>query len=88
MRWTGHVKRMGEIRNAYKIFVGKPDGKRTLGKPRRRWENNIRMNLMETRWEGVDWMHLGQDREQWRAVLNTVMNLLVRGEFLNLLRSH
>jgi hypothetical protein len=79
---------MGEIRNAYKIFVGKPDGKRTLGKPRRRWENNIRMNLMETRWEGVDWMHLGQDREQWRAVLNTVMNLLVRGEFLNLLRSH
>jgi len=57
-----HVTRVGEIRNAYKIFVGKPEGKRPLGKPRRRWKNNNRMNLRERRWESVDWVHLLHDR--------------------------
>jgi hypothetical protein len=70
-----HVTRVGEIRNAYKIFVGKPEGKRPLGKPRRRWKNNNRMNLRERRWESVDWIHLAENRDQWRAVVNTVMNL-------------
>jgi hypothetical protein len=59
------------------VLIGKPKGKRPLGKPRRRWEDNIRMNLREVWWEGVDWMHLAQYRDQWRAVVNTVMNLRV-----------
>jgi hypothetical protein len=67
---------MGEMRNVYKIFVGKPE-KRPLGKPRRRWEDNIGMDLREIRWEGVYWSHLAQDRDQWRAVVNTVMNFRV-----------
>jgi hypothetical protein len=58
-------------------FGCKTEGKRPLGRPRRRWEENIRMNLGEIGWEGVDWMHLAQDRDQWRAVVNTVMNLRV-----------
>jgi hypothetical protein len=62
---------------AYKILVGKPEGKRLLGRPRRRWEDNIRMDLRETGWEGVDWIHLSQVRDQWWAVVNTVMNLRV-----------
>jgi len=60
------------MRNAYKILVGKPTGKRPLGKPRRRWEDNIRIDLREIGWEGVDWIHLAQDRDQWWAVVNTV----------------
>jgi hypothetical protein len=68
---------MGEIRNEYKILVGKPEGKRPLGRPRRRWEDNIRMDLGEIGWEGVDWIHLAQDRDQWRALVNTVMNFQV-----------
>jgi hypothetical protein len=74
MRWARHEARMGEMRNAYKILVGKPGTKRPLGGSRRRWENNIRMDLREIGWEGVDWMHLAEDRDQCRAVVNTVMN--------------
>jgi hypothetical protein len=65
---------MGEMRNVYSIFVGQPEGKKRLEIPRSRWEDNMRMDLRETGWEGVDWMHMGQDRDQWRAVVNTVMN--------------
>jgi len=77
MGWAGHVARMGEIRNVYKILVGKLERKRPLGRPRRRWEDNVRMNLREIGWEGVDCMHLRQDRDQWRCLVNTVMNLQV-----------
>jgi hypothetical protein len=68
---------MGGMRNAYDILVGKPEGKRPLGRPRHRWEDNIRMNLREIGWEGVDWIHLAQDRDQWWALVNMVMNLWV-----------
>jgi hypothetical protein len=67
----------GAKRNAYRILVGKPDGKRPLGKPRRRWEDNIRMDLREIGWGGMDWINLAQDRDEWRASVNTVMNLRV-----------
>jgi hypothetical protein len=77
MRWPGHVARMGETRNAYRILVGKPEGKRPLGRPRRRWVNNIKMDLTEIGWDRVDWIELAQDRDQWRALVNTVMNLRV-----------
>jgi len=75
MRWAGHVACMGAIRNVYNVLVGKPEGKRPLGRPRHRWEDSIRMDLGEIRWEGVDWMHLPQGRGQWRALANTIMNL-------------
>jgi hypothetical protein len=70
-------KHLGEKRNAYRILVGKPEGKRPLGRPRRRWEDNIRINLREIGWGGVDWIDLAQHRDQWRALVNTVMNLRV-----------
>jgi hypothetical protein len=66
---------MGEIRNAYKILFGKSEEKRPFGRPRSRWEYNIRVALRETGWVGVEWMHQVQDRNQWRALMNTVMNL-------------
>jgi hypothetical protein len=66
---------MEEMRNAYKILVEKPVGKRPLGNPRRKWEDNIRMDLREISWDGVDWMRLAQDGDRWRNVVNTVMNL-------------
>jgi hypothetical protein len=75
IRWTGHVARMGEKRNAYRILVGKPEGKRPLGGPRRRWEDNIKINLKEIGLGGMDWIDLAHDRDQWRAFVNTVMNL-------------
>jgi hypothetical protein len=75
MRWAGHVARMGETNNAYWILVKKPEGKRPLGRLRRRWVDNIKMDLREIGWDGVDWMELAQDRDQWRALVNTVMNL-------------
>jgi hypothetical protein len=78
MEWVRHVALMGEIRNTYKILVGKSEGKRPLGRPRSRLEDNIRMVLREIGWRGVDWIHLDRDRDQGRAVLNTVMNLWVR----------
>jgi hypothetical protein len=68
---------MGEKRNAYSILVGNPEGKRPLGRPRRRWEDNIKMDLREIGWGGMDWINLSQDRNQWRALVNTVMNLRV-----------
>jgi hypothetical protein len=64
---------MGEMRNAYKIVVGKPEVKRPLGRRRCRWDYNIRMYIWEIGWEGVDWIHLAQDRDQWRAFVNTLM---------------
>jgi hypothetical protein len=64
---------MGETRNAYRILVGKPEGKRPLGRPRRRVVDNIKMDFTETGWDGVDWIELAQDRDQWRAFVNTVM---------------
>jgi hypothetical protein len=67
----------GEKRNAYRIFVGKPEGKRPLGRPRRRWEDNIKMDLRELGWGSMDRIDLSQDRERWRALVNTVMNLRV-----------
>jgi hypothetical protein len=77
MRWAGHVARMGEVRVAYNILVGKPEGRRPLGRPRRRWEDNIKMDLREIGFWDVDWIHLAQDRERWRDLVNTVMNLRV-----------
>jgi hypothetical protein len=67
----------GDKRNAYRILMGKPEGNRPLGRPRRRWEDNIKMDLREIGWGGVDWIDLAQDRDQWRALVNTVMNLWV-----------
>jgi hypothetical protein len=77
MIWAGHVARMGENMNAYTILVGKPEGKRPLGRPRRRWEYSIKMDLREVGWGGMDWIGLSQDRDQWRALVNTVMNFRV-----------
>jgi hypothetical protein len=77
MRWAGHVARMGAKRNACRILVGNPEGKRPLGRPRRRWVNNIKMDLGEIGWDGVDWIDLAQDRNQWRALVNAVMNFQV-----------
>jgi hypothetical protein len=68
---------MGEKRNAYRISVGKPEGKKPLGRPRYRWEDNIRMNLKKIGWGGMDWIDLAQDRDQWRALVNTVLNFRV-----------
>jgi hypothetical protein len=77
IRWAGHVARMGETRNVYRILVGKPEGKRPLGRPRRRWLDNIKMDLGEIGWDDRDWICLAQDRDQWMAVVNRVMNLRV-----------
>jgi hypothetical protein len=74
MRWTGHVERIVEARNAYSISVGEPEGKRPRGRTRSRWKYNIRINLWEVVWEVVDWTHSAQDRDQRWAVVNTVMN--------------
>jgi len=75
MRCEGHVARMLEMRNSYKILVGKPEGKRLLGRPSRRWANSITMDLKEIDWEVVHWMHLAKDWDHWRALVNMVMNL-------------
>jgi hypothetical protein len=68
---------MGETINAYRILVGKPEGNRTLGRPKRRWVDNIKMDIREIGWDGRDWIEMAQDRDQWRALVNTVMNLRV-----------
>jgi hypothetical protein len=68
---------MGERRNMYRVFMGKPEGKRPLGRPRRRWEDGIRMDVREIGWGSVDWIQLAQDWDLWRALVNTVMNLRV-----------
>jgi hypothetical protein len=77
MRWVGHVARMGEKRNAYRLLVGKSEGRRPLGRPKRRWVDNIRMDLGEVRWGNVDWIGLAQDRNRWRALVDSVLNLRV-----------
>jgi hypothetical protein len=68
MRWEGHVARMGEKRNSYRILVRMPEGKRPLGIPRRRWVDNIKMDLREIGWDGIDWINLAQNRDQWRLL--------------------
>jgi hypothetical protein len=77
MRWGGHVARTGDGRGAYRVLVGGPEGTRPLGRPRRRWEDNIKTDLREIGIDGVNWIRLAQDRVQWRAFVNTVMNLRV-----------
>jgi len=77
MRWAGHVARMDEERGVYRILVGKPDGKRPLGRPRRRWVDNIRMDLREVGCGYMDWIGLAQDRDSWRTLVSAVMNLRV-----------
>jgi hypothetical protein len=77
MRWAGHVARMVEERKVYKVLVGKPEGKRPLERPRRRWEDGIRMDLREIGLGVVDWIRLAQDRDRWLAVVIAVMNLRV-----------
>jgi hypothetical protein len=77
MRWAGHVAGMGEKRKVYRLLVGKPEGKRPLGRPRRRWTDNIKMDFVEIGWIDVDWIGLAQGRYRWRALANSVMNLWV-----------
>ena len=77
MRWVGHVARMGEGRGVHRVLVGKPEGKGPLGKPRRRWEDNIKMGLQEVGGGCGDWMELAQNRDRWRALVSTVMNFWV-----------
>jgi hypothetical protein len=74
MRWAGHVAQM-EKRNAYRLLVGKPEGRRPLGRPRSRWLDNIRMDLVDVGWGDVDWIGLAQDRDRWGALVNSVLNL-------------
>ena len=77
MRWAGHVARLGQGRGVHWVLVGKPEGKRPLGRPRRRWEDNIKTDLQEVGEGCGDWMELAQDRYRWRALVSTVMNLRV-----------
>jgi hypothetical protein len=77
MRWAGQVVRVGEKRNAYSILVRKAEGKRPLGRPGHRWVNNIKMGITETEWGGMNWIDLALDKDQWRALVNMVMNLRV-----------
>jgi len=77
MRWAGYVALMGEQRGVYRVLVGKPEGRRPLGRPRRRWVNNIRMDLQKVGCVYMDWIGLAQDRDSWRTLLSAVMNLRV-----------
>ena len=77
MKWVGHVARMGEERGVYRVFVEKPEGKRPLGRPRRRWVDNISMDLQEMGCGYMDWIGLAQDRDRWRTLVSVVMNLRV-----------
>jgi hypothetical protein len=77
IRWAGHVARLVEKRNAYRLLAGKPEGKRPLGRSGRKWEDNINIYLGETGYDGVDWIGLSQDRDRWRALVNAVTNLRV-----------
>jgi hypothetical protein len=75
MIWVGHVARMREKRKAFRLLAGKPEGKRPLGRPRRKWVDNIRMDLGEVGWGSVYWIGLAQDRDRWRALVNAIMNI-------------
>jgi hypothetical protein len=77
MRWAGHVTRMGKGRGAYRVLVGRPEGRRPLGRPRRRWEDDIKMYLGEVGWGALEWIDLAQDTDRWRTLVNAVMNLRV-----------
>ena len=77
-RWAGHVACMEEGRGVHRVLVGKPEGKRPLGRPRRRWKDNIKMDLQEVGGVCGDWVELAQDKDRWRALVRTVMNLRVR----------
>ena len=77
MRWAGHVAGMGEGRGVHRVLVGKPEGKRPLGRPSRRWEDNIKMDLQEVECGGMDWIELAHEGDRWRALVNAVMNLRV-----------
>jgi hypothetical protein len=77
MRWAGHVARMEDRRGVYRVLVGKPEGKRPLGRLRHRWEDNIKMDLQDVGCGGMDWIELAQDRDRWQALVNAVMNLRV-----------
>jgi hypothetical protein len=77
MRWAGHVARIGEGRGVYRVFVGNLEGKRPLGRPRRRWEDNIKMDFQEVGCEGLECIVLAQDMDRWRAHVNAVMNLRI-----------
>jgi hypothetical protein len=77
IRLAGHVARKGDSRRVYRVLVGKPEGKRPLERHRRRWEDNIKMDLQEVGYGGMDWIELAQDRDRWRALVNAVMNLRV-----------
>ena len=77
MRWAGHVACMGEGKGVHRVLVGKPEGKKPLGRPKSRWEDNIKMDLQEVGCGGVDWIEMAQDRDRWRALVNAVMNLRV-----------
>jgi hypothetical protein len=77
MRWAGHAACMGERRGVYRVFDGRPEGKRPVGRPRCRWEDNIKLDLREVGIDGMNWIQLSQDRFQWKAFVNTVMNLQV-----------
>ena len=77
MRWVGHVARMGEGRGVYRVLLEKPEGKRPLGRPRRRWVDNIRMDFQEVGCGYVDWIGLAQDRDRWRTLVSAVMSLRV-----------
>ena len=77
MRWSGHVARMGEERVVYRVLVGKPEEKRSLGRPRRRWVDNVRMDLQVVGCRYMVWIGLAQDRDRWRTLVSAVMNLRV-----------
>jgi hypothetical protein len=77
MRWAGHIARMGEKRNAYRLLVGKPEGKRPLGGPKHRRVDNIKLDLGEMGWDDVDWIGQVRDRNRWRALVKSVLNLRV-----------
>ena len=77
VRWAGHVARMEQSRNAYRVLLGKSEGKRPLGRPRRRWEDNIKINLRELGCDPGDWIDLAEDRDEWRIYVRVVMNLRV-----------
>jgi hypothetical protein len=87
MRWAEHVAHKGKLRVVYRVLLEKPEGKRPLRRPRRKWEDNIKMDFQEVECEGMDWIELTQDRNSWRELVNAVMNLRVPWDAVNFLTS-